>query len=231
MSELKPLYNRTQAGRQLAAALAHYARDPAALVLALPRGGVPVGFAAARQLRLELDILLVRKLGLPGHEEFAMGAVGSGGVRVLQPDVVATCGVTDDMLEAVCSFELRELARREQVFRGSRPPPAIAGHTIILVDDGFATGSTMRAAIEVVRAGMPARIVAAVPVGAPETCAALEAYVDELVCPLRPPAFEAVSKWYRDFIQVTDEEVQNVLKLAWRYQAERPHSSHRLPIH
>lgn len=231
MNELKPLHNRAHAGRQLAAALAHYARDPAALMLALPRGGVPVGFAAARQLRLELDILMVRKLGLPGQEEFAMGAIGSGDVRVLRPDILAAFGITDDMLEAVCSRELLELARREELFRGSRPPPVIAGHTIILVDDGLATGSTMRAAIEIVRAGAPGRIVAAAPVGAPETCAALEAHVDELVCPLRPSSLEAVSKWYDDFTQVTDQEVQEVLQLAWGRQGDRAQRSHHLPIH
>lgn len=216
MRQLKSFRQRTHAGRQLAGALTSYAHDPAVLVLALPRGGVPVGFAVARKLGLALDILTVRKLGLPGQEEFAMGAIGSGGVRVLQPDVVRAFGISEATLEAVCRREQLELMRRDRAFRGARAPLELAGRTIILVDDGLATGSTMRAAIAVVRASAPARIVVAVPVGAPDTCAALAPEVDHLVCLLRPPGFGAVGQWYREFGQTTDAEVQGLLALAWR---------------
>ena len=218
MNQPKPFRQRSHAGRQLAAALAGYAHDPSVLVLALPRGGVPVGFAVARKLGLALDILMVRKLGLPGQEEFAMGAIGSGGVRVVQPEVVRAFGISTATLEALCRREQQELIRRERAFRGERPPPELAGRTVILVDDGLATGATMRAAIAVVRASAPARIVVAVPVGAPDSCAALAPEVDQLVCLLRPPQFAAVSQWYRDFGQTTDDEVQILLALAWRHE-------------
>jgi putative phosphoribosyl transferase len=212
----KRFRNRAHAGRRLAGLLPNHAHDPAAIMLALPRGGVPVGFAASRELGLELDIIMVRKLGLPGHEEFAMGAIGSGGVRVLQPEVVHRFGISPAVMEAVCARELAELQRRERIFRGARPPPALRGRHIILVDDGLATGCTMRAAITVAAAASPSGITVAVPVGAPDTCDGLAATVDELVCPLRPAAFRAVSKWYRNFDQTGDEEVQDLLALAWR---------------
>lgn len=218
MSQPKPFRQRTHAGHQLASALVRFAHDPSVLVLALPRGGVPVGYAVARKLGLALDIVMVRKLGLPGQEEFAMGAIGSGGVRVVQPDVVRAFGISAATLDVVCRREQQELMRREQVFRGARPPPAVAGRTVIIVDDGLATGSTMRAAIAVVRANAPARIVVAVPVGAPDSCAALAPEVDQLVCLLRPPRFDAVSQWYRDFAQTTDDEVRVLLALAWRHE-------------
>lgn len=216
-----PFRNRTHAGRQLAAALTSWAHDPGAIVLALPRGGVPVAFAVAQELGLELDILMVRKLGLPGHEEFAMGALGSGGVRVLQPEVLRHFGIGTEVLEAVCAREQAELERRERVFRGARPPPALAGRTVILVDDGLATGSTMRAAIAVAARAAPAAIVVAAPVGARDTCAALAPLASRLVCLRQPPRFGAVGKWYRNFDQTGDEEVQDLLSLAWRRQAER----------
>ena len=216
MNSAQPYRNRAHAGRQLARALAPHALGGAALVLALPRGGVPVGFAVARALGFALDILMVRKLGLPGHEEFAMGAIGSGGVCVVQPAILREFGVSQAALEAVCARELAELERRERVFRGARPAPPVRGRRVILVDDGLATGATMRAAIAVARAASPASVVAAAPVGAPDTCAALTAEVDALVCPLQPALFRAIGRWYRDFGQTTDGEVQELLARAWR---------------
>jgi putative phosphoribosyl transferase len=184
-------------------------------VLALPRGGVPVGFAIAQRLGIELDILLVRKLGMPGHEEFAMGAVGSGGVRVLQPGVPGLMGVSAEQVEAVTQRELGELQRRERAYRGARPPLALAGRTAILVDDGVATGSTMLAAIRVARSLKPAKLVLAVPVAPPQTLAALEGEVDALVCLSAPPLFRSVGQWYDAFDQTSDEEVQDLLAAAW----------------
>lgn len=221
MSTHKPFRNRSHAGRELALSLSAYAHDPGAIVLALPRGGVPVGFAVAQALDLELDLLAVRKLGLPGHEEFAMGAIASGGIRHVQADVLGAFGIGPAALEAVCERETAELARRERAFRGARPAPRLRGRTVILVDDGLATGSTMRAAVAAVRAAGAARIVVAVPVGAPDTCAALGAEVDQLVCPARPAAFGAVSRWYRSFEQTGDKEVQDLLARAWRRERER----------
>ncbi|MES2018914.1 MAG: phosphoribosyltransferase family protein [Pseudomonadota bacterium] len=226
----KPFRNRLHAGRQLARALPADLHGRDALVLALPRGGVPVGFVVAKELALELDILLVRKLGLPGHEEYAMGALGSGGVRVLQPEVVRSCGVTPAALEAICAREQREIERREQQYRGDYPAPTLQGRSVVLVDDGLATGASMRAAIEVARASAPARILVAVPVGAPDTCAALEPEVDALVCLLRPPAFRAVSTWYQHFDQTSDEEVQDLLALARRKRARPKEHVHARPI-
>lgn len=224
MKQIRPFRNRTHAGKQLAAALLDYAQAADTIVLALPRGGVPVGFAVARELGLPLDIILVRKLGFPGHEEFAMGAVGSGGIRVLQPDVVRQCGIGAGALDALCARELDEIARRERQYRGGRRRPELQGKTVILVDDGLATGSTMRAAIEVVRQAGPAQVVAAVPVGAPDTCHALRAEVDRLVCLRQPASFQAVSQAYSQFDQTADEEVQDLLALAWRRQ-QLPHQA------
>jgi predicted phosphoribosyltransferase len=216
MSMIKPFRNRIHAGKQLALALRDYAYDPGAIVLALPRGGVPVGFAVAQALGLALDILLVRKLGMPGHEEFAIGAVASGGVRVLQRDLVHDVGISAAALEAMCARQMAELERRERLYRGARPPPPLAGHTVILVDDGLATGSSMRAA----------RTVVGVPVGAADTCIALEPEVDELVCPLQPPGFRAVGQWYRHFDQTTDDEVIDLLAQAWRAREPRQRAIH-----
>ncbi|MES2902021.1 MAG: phosphoribosyltransferase [Pseudomonadota bacterium] len=221
MGPLHSFRNRLHAGKQLAAALAHHAGTDA-IVLALPRGGVPVGFVVAHELGLALDVLIVRKLGLPGHEEFAIGAVGSGGVRIVQPEVLDACGVSPTEVEPIVERELAEVARRERLFRGARPPPVLAGRAVILVDDGLATGSTMQAAIEVARQQAPARLVAAIPVGAALSCMAIAPEVDELVCLLRPPHFRAVSQWYRQFEQTSDEEVQDLLALAWREQAQHP---------
>lgn len=215
MDPSRTFKDRMHAGKLLAQELRPHV-PAGALVLALPRGGVPVGFVIAHELGLVLDVLIVRKLGMPGHEEFAIGAVGSGGIRVVQPQVLGECGVSPAELEQICAREMGEIARRERLYRGARPWPVLADNTVILVDDGLATGSTMRAAIEIVRRQGAARLIAAVPVGADVSCRAIEAEVDEFVCLLRPPGFHAVSQWYRRFEQTSDEEVQDLLALAWR---------------
>ena len=206
--------DRTDAGRQLAAKLAAYADRSDVLVLALPRGGVPVAFEVARELHAPLDVFLVRKLGVPGHEELAMGAIASGGVRVLNEDVVRMLRISDDVIDAVGAEERQELERRERTYRGNRPAPDVRGRTVILVDDGLATGSTMRAAIAALRQQRPARIVVAVPVGAPETCAEFQDEADEAICARTPEPFYAVGLWYGDFSQTTDEEVHDLLERA-----------------
>jgi putative phosphoribosyl transferase len=191
-----------------------YADRPDVLVLALPRGGVPVAFEVARALHAPLDVFLVRKLGLPGHEELAMGAIASGGVRVLNDDVVRALHVPEDVVETVAAAEQQELERRERIYRGDRPAPDARGRTIILIDDGLATGSTMRAAVAALRQQGPARIVVAVPVGAPETCAEFQDEADEAICGQTPEPFYAVGLWYSDFSQTTDEEVHDLLERA-----------------
>jgi predicted phosphoribosyltransferase len=203
--------NRTDAGRQLAEKLAAYAHRPGVLVLALPRGGVPVGFEVARKLGAPLDVFLVRKLGVPGYEELAMGAVATGGVRVLNDEIVRGLGISEHEIDAAAARELQELARRQRLYRGDRPLPDIAGRTIILVDDGLATGATMRAAIAAVRQQQPARIVVAVPTASPDTCEALKAEADDVVCAMTPEPFLAVGHWYEDFTQTTDDEVRELL--------------------
>jgi predicted phosphoribosyltransferase len=203
--------DRIDAGRQLATKLLRYAGRPDVLVLALPRGGVPVGFAVAQALEAPLDVFLVRKLGVPGREELAMGAIATGGVRVLNEDVVRHLDIPPEVIDEVTEQEGRELERREQSYRGNRPPPAVAGRIVILVDDGLATGSTMRAAVAALRRQGPARIVVAVPVGAPETCGELAREADEVVCALMPEPFYAVGLWYDDFSQTSDEEVRELL--------------------
>ncbi len=206
--------DRTDAGHRLADALREYAGRPGVVVLALPRGGVPVGYEVARELGAPLDVFLVRKLGVPGHEELAMGAIASGGVKVLNPDVVEMLSVPDRVIDAVAAREGEELRRRERAYRDDRPPPDLQGKTVILVDDGLATGSTMRAAAEAVRLQVPARLVVAVPVGAAETCGALREVADEVVCDVLPEPFYAVGLWYRDFSQTTDDEVRALLARA-----------------
>jgi putative phosphoribosyl transferase len=206
--------DRTDAGRQLANELTAYAGRPDVLVLALPRGGVPVGYEVARALDAPLDVFLVRKLGLPGQEELAMGAVASGGVRVLNEEVVQGLGVPDWMIDDVARREQQELGRRERVYRGDRPAPDVRGRTVILVDDGLATGSTMRAAVAALRQQGPARVVVAVPLGAAETCAEFRGEADEAVCARTPQPFYAVGAWYDDFSQTTDEEVLDLLDRA-----------------
>ena len=227
MAELARFKNRAHAGKLLATALGAGAgrgkavHGPDALVLALPRGGVPVAFAVAMACGLELDILLVRKLGMPGQPEYAIGAVGSGGVRILQQGVPGLMGVTQEQVEAIATRELAEIDRRGRLYRGDRPEPACAGRDVILVDDGIATGSTMLAAVQVARGRGAARVVVAVPVAPPDTLAALAPLVDELVCLAAPPRFRAVSQWYDSFDQTSDEEVQDLLAMAWRSRADR----------
>jgi putative phosphoribosyl transferase len=206
--------DRAEAGRLLATRLARYANRPDVAVLALPRGGVPVAFEVARILNAPLDIFLVRKLGVPGYEELAMGALATGGVRVLNEDVVRALGISEDVIESVAAREQQELERREHVYRGNRPTLDVRGRMVILVDDGLATGSTMRAAVAALRRQAPARIIVAVPVGAPETCNELWAEADEVVCLRTPEQFRAVGFWYEDFSQTTDQEVHELLERA-----------------
>jgi putative phosphoribosyl transferase len=208
--------DRVEAGRVLASHLAHYAGRPDVLVLALPRGGVPVGYEVARALGAPLDVFLVRKLGVPGHEELAMGAIASGGVRVLNEDVVAALDIPQAAIEAAAEREAQELARREREYRDGRPAPNVRGRTVLLVDDGLATGSTMRAAVAALRRLQPAAIVVAVPTAAFETCAELRPLVEEVVCASTPHPFRAVGLWYDDFSQTSDEEVRGLLARAAR---------------
>lgn len=203
--------NRTDAGRQLAEQLAAYADRPDILVLALPRGGVPVGYEVALALGAPLDVFLVRKLGVPGYEELAMGAVASGGVRVLNDEIVRGLGISEDEIDAAVARELQELGRRERLYRGSRRTPDVAGRTVILVDDGLATGATMRAAVAALRQQHPARIVVAVPTASPDTCEALKAEADDVICAMTPEPFFAVGHWYEDFTQTADNEVRELL--------------------
>ena len=206
--------DRRDAGRRVADLLGEYANQAGVTVLGLPRGGVPVAFEVAAALAAPLDVYLVRKLGVPGHEELAMGAISSGGVCVLNTEVMRELQLPDQALEAVIAREQDELNRREQLYRGDRPPPNVQGKTVLLVDDGLATGSTMRAAIESLRQQAPDRIVAAVPVAAPSVCREFEAVVDQMVCALTPDTFYAVGLWYEDFRPTTDDEVQLLLKQA-----------------
>jgi predicted phosphoribosyltransferase len=206
--------DRRDAGRKLAQYLTQYANRPDVVILALPRGGVPVAFEVARALNAPLDIFLVRKLGLPGHEELAMGAIASGGLRVLNEDIVGALNIPDAVVEAVARRERAELERRERAYRGGRPPLDVRGKTVILVDDGLATGSSMRAAVAGLRAQQPAQVVVAVPTAAPETCEAFENEVDDVVCAVTPQPFFSVGTWYDDFSQTSDEEVRRLLEEA-----------------
>jgi predicted phosphoribosyltransferase len=206
--------DRSAAGRALARRLGEYAGRPDVLVLALPRGGVVIGFEVARALRLPLDVLVVRKLGVPGHAELAMGAIASGGASALSDGVIRALGIPAAAIEAVVAHEQRELARRELAYRGTSPAPSVVERTVLLVDDGLATGSTMRAAIASLRQRRAARIVVAAPVGAAETCAELERDADEVVCVLAPEPFYAVGEWYEDFDQTSDDEVRELLARA-----------------
>ena len=207
----KRFRDRREAGRLLAARLSAYANRPDVVVLALPRGGVPVAAEVARALGAPLDVFVVRKLGVPGHEEFAFGAIATGGVRVLNEEVVRALQIPDRVIDAVAAREQEELARRERVYRGDRPPLDVRGRTVILVDDGLATGATMQAAIRALRQQQPARIVVAVPTASLETCDELKRVVDEVICATTPDPFYAVGLWYEDFSQTTDEEVRELL--------------------
>ena len=215
-----PFRDRHHAGCVLAAKLAHYGGRPDVLVLALPRGGVAVGFEVARALQAPLDVLMVRKLGFPGQEEYAMGAIArgaNGGVRVMNPLTGLT--VSPALVDAVVAREQAELLRREQLYRGERPAISLAGRCVIVVDDGLATGATMRAALRAIRQQQPARLVAAVPVGAGDSCLALHDEADEVVCAATPQPFRAVGLWYEEFPQASDDEVRSLLHQAYRAQA------------
>lgn len=208
----RPYKNRRDAGVELAEKLRKYAGRSDVIVLALPRGGVPVAYEVAEALDAALDVFLVRKLGLPGHPELAMGAIASGGIRVLNEDVVRWYGVPEAVIDAAARREQAELERREAAYRSGQSPPDLSNKVVTLVDDGLATGSTMRAAVEAVRLHQPARVVVAVPVGSPDTCRELQALADEVVCARTPEPFAAVGQWYLDFTQTTDEEVRALLQ-------------------
>jgi predicted phosphoribosyltransferase len=203
--------NRREAGRLLAAKLAAYAKRPDVLVLALPRGGVPVAYEVARALDAPLDVFLVRKLGVPGHEEFALGAIATGGVRVINQDVVRGLGISPGTIDAIATKEQQELERRELVYRGDRQAPNLRGRIAILVDDGLATGATMHAAVKALRQQGAGRVIVAVPIAPPETCEQLREEVDDIVCAVTPEPFQAVGLWYEDFSQTTDDEVRDLL--------------------
>jgi predicted phosphoribosyltransferase len=208
--------NRTDAGAVLAERLLEYAGRPDVLVLALPRGGVPVAFPVACALRAPLDVFLVRKLGVPGYEELALGAIATGGVRVLNDEVRREIDLPDDVIDALAQREALELRRRELHYRGERPVPTIRGQIVILIDDGLATGATMRAAALALRQMEPAKLIVAVPVAAPQTCEALRRKADQVVCLSTPDPFVAVGAWYDDFSQTSDEEVTDLLEQARR---------------
>jgi putative phosphoribosyl transferase len=206
--------DRQDAGRRLAAALGSYARREDVLVLALPRGGVPVGYEVALALGAPLDVMQVRKLGVPGHEELAMGAIASGGVRIVSEGVVEALKIPERVIATVAAAEEQELDRRERIYREGRPFPEVRGRTVILVDDGLATGSTMRAAAAALRAQGADRLVAAVPVAPKDTCDALRELVDDVICAVTPEPFLAVGEWYEDFTQTSDADVQDLLRRA-----------------
>ena len=212
MDDYQAFIDRRNAGRVLATRLAKYAGRDDVVVLALPRGGVPVAYEVASALGVPMDVFLVRKLGTPGHRELAMGAIASGGVRVLNEDVVRWYGISDAAIEHIAREEHEELERRERAYRGDRPAPDLTNRILILIDDGLATGSTMRAAAQAVRAHRPARVVIAVPVGAPQTCAELAAVADEVFCARMPEPFSAVGQWYLNFDQTDDDEVRELLQ-------------------
>jgi putative phosphoribosyl transferase len=213
-TELAVFQDRAAAGRVLADRLAGYARSRDVVVLALPRGGVPVGFQVARSLGAPLEVLSVRKLGVPGREELAMGAIAGEGTQVINQTVVRELGIAEDTLQAVAAAEHQELERRERTYRGQRPQPDLTGKVEIVVDDGLATGATMWAAVVAIRRQQPARIVVAVPVAAASTCQKLEEDADEVICATTPALFVAVGQAYRDFAQTTDEEVCALLDAA-----------------
>jgi predicted phosphoribosyltransferase len=206
--------DRHDAGRRLAELLSRYANRPDVLVLALPRGGVPVAYEVARALNAPLDVFIVRKLGVPGHEELALGAIASGGIRVLNNEVMRALHIPKQVVEEIAAREQRELERREQLYRDGRPAPDVRGRTVILIDDGLATGATMRAALQALRQQQPARLVLAVPVAAPSTCLEFLGEADEVICARTPDPFFAVGLWYQNFEQTSDQEVHDLLAQA-----------------
>src|SRR5215211_8526330 len=213
---MTPFKDRRDAGRKLARKLSAYAGQPNILILALPHGGVPVAYEVALALNAPLDIFLVRKLGLPGREELAVGAIATGGVRVLNSDIIRMLSIPDEVINVVARRELQELQRREKLYRGDRPAPDVRDRTIILIDDGLATGASMRAAVSGLRAQHPARIVIAVPAAAQEVCETFRSEVDGVVCAITPEPFYGVGRWYENFSQITDEEVRILLEEANR---------------
>lgn len=212
-------HNRSDAGRQLARALASHSHRTDVVVLALPRGGVPVAYEVARGLHAPLDVCVVRKLGVPSQSELAFGAIASGGVRVLNDDIVSSLNLSSEVMDAVTRRETKELSRREIAYRSGRPPILLEGKTVILVDDGIATGSTMLAAIQAIRKQRPQQVIVAVPTAAQDSCARVERQVDQMVCLIKPQNFYAVAQWYSDFSQTTDEEVIRLLKESCRERA------------
>jgi putative phosphoribosyl transferase len=220
---LLPFHDRCEAGRLLAGRLPVYQNRADVLILALPRGGVPVAFEVAQSLHAPLDVFVVRKLGVPRDEELAFGAIASGGVRVLNPLLISDWGITEEIINAVASREQKELERRERAYRGARPAPEVRGQTVILIDDGLATGATMLAATKALRQQEPGEIVVAVPVAAPETCEKFRPEVDHIVCAVTPEPFYAVSRWYEDFSETTDDEVRDLLERAQFQERNRGH--------
>lgn len=206
--------NRVEAGKKLAKELLKYSNRPDVLILALPRGGVPVAFEVAKELNVKMDVFIVRKLGVPGNEELAMGAIASDDVRVLNEEIIKSYRIPDTVVATVAANELRELERRERKYRGDRPKPDIKGMTVILIDDGLATGATMHAAVEAIKTKNPAKLVVAVPTASPDMCRFFEDKVDEIICAATPEPFYAVGAWYQDFSQTTDEEVCELLNKA-----------------
>ncbi len=221
---MRPIYrDRRDAGRAVAQAMADYAGRDDLLILALPRGGVPVAYEIADALNATLDLMLVRKLGVPGHEELAMGAIASGGARVVNDEVVGALAIPPSTIDAVEQKELRELRRRELEYRGERPAPTLTDKTVVLVDDGLATGASMLAAVEAARQQSPSALVVAVPVAPPSTIEQFRKRVDDVVCPHTPEPFYGVGAWYSDFEQTTDDEVRWLLEQAW----DRQHNGRR----
>jgi putative phosphoribosyl transferase len=216
-----PFPDRSAAGRQLAEKLSEYTGRADAIVLALPRGGVPVAYEVAQRLDLPLDVFVVRKLGLPGYEELAMGAIASGGVRVVNEQLMQHFSDPERVLDSVANLEALEIERREREYRDGRAAPELRGRTVILVDDGLATGATMRAAVMALRQPGVGSIIVAVPVGAPETCRELEQVADRTICAIAPENFEAVGQYYDDFAQTTDEEVRELLAAAAERRSAR----------
>ncbi len=213
--------NRAQAGRLLAERLQSYTKRPDVTVLGIPRGGVPVAFEIAEALGVPLDVFVARKLGVPAQEELAFGAIASGGVRVLDPEIIGAVGISNMDIEEVTARERKELERRERLYRGARSPLDIRGRTVILADDGIATGSSLRAAISALRQLQPARLIVAAPVAPHSTCGRLRQEVDDLVCVEMPRSFRAIGEFYEDFEQVTDREVTDLLRHNWQETVPR----------
>jgi putative phosphoribosyl transferase len=218
--------NRADGGRKLAARLKRYANRGDVLVLALPRGGVPVAYEVSKELKAPLDVFLVRKLGVPGYEELAMGAIASGGVRVINEELVNYLGIPEEVIDSIAAVEQRELERRAVAYRDDRPAPNVKDCVVILIDDGLATGSTMRAAAASLRLQKPRRIVVAVPESSPETSEEFRSEVDEIVCAVTPQHFQGVGLWYEDFSQTSDEEVRELLKRAAQQEHRVASSAH-----